>query len=83
MCSGMVCSSCTTSGTRRVTLKRQEHNLIWKFDLLRIRINIKYIKLNICIYRLVSFCSYYYIVIIIIQNETYVVHRQDIADHEM
>ena len=76
----MVCSSFTTSGTCRVNLKRQGHNLIWKFDLLHI--NIKYIKLNIFIYRLVSFCSYIliHIVIIIIQNKAYVVHRQAIAD---
>jgi hypothetical protein len=30
MCSGSVSSSCSTSDTRRVTVERQEHHLIWK-----------------------------------------------------
>jgi hypothetical protein len=65
-----------------VVLILSDKNLIWYGNLIYYIFNIKYIKLNIFIYRLVSFCSYIliHIVIIIIQNKTYVVHRQDITD---
>ena len=65
-----------------VVLILSDKNLICYGNLIYYIFNIKYIKLNIFIYRLVSFCSYIliHIVIIIIQNKTYVVHRQDITD---